>query len=265
MVKQVSLLGFLFLLLGCDPGRSVGEKPFAPVMVDLSETVPLNEYGIRPDPNSTGIILDWEQEDESNITSYSVFRTKIAVGNPPEPYSFREIARFESGNLLTFVDTTQGINLDTTFYYKMKAYQGNNESDFSNIVSLKLIEKPIPNSPSGQNIALTPQFKWSLVSTSNDFNFTIRVREYVTKVPMWVCTSAPDDSTGLYNTGNQFIRYGTRNTLSNSTLEFLSLRPNTEYEWKVTLHSGFTPNGDGTVTIAEKKASTSKWIRFKTK
>lgn len=263
MVKNTLFLFLVFGLLGCDPDSNVGERPLAPVLLDLTTSVPLNEKGIRPDPNSSGILLDWEQDEDSKVAGFVIYRSNLAVGDPPVPYSFREIARVESGGTFAFTDTTYGVNLDTTLYYKMKSFRGNLESDFSNVVSLKLIEKPMPNSPNGVILTKSPKFMWSLVSTTNDFNFTIRVREYLTKVPVWICTTAPDDSTGLYDPGNQFIRYGTSKTLSNSTLVFVPLQSNKEYEWKITSHSGFTPQGDGTVIFTEKKASTSKWVRFK--
>ena len=88
MVNKIFYLLLVIGWLGCDPNSNEGEKPAAPVMLDLTSSVPLNEKGIRPDPNSSGILLDWEQDEDSKATSFVIYRSNLAVGEPAVPYSF---------------------------------------------------------------------------------------------------------------------------------------------------------------------------------
>ena len=64
MVKKLVFILLSIVWLGCDPDSNVGEKPSAPVLLDLTASVPFNEKGIRPDPNRTRHshrVVRWEE------------------------------------------------------------------------------------------------------------------------------------------------------------------------------------------------------------
>ncbi len=268
MVKKLLFLIFLgSSAFYCTPTESDGVPPNAPVLIDSTLFFSLNETGsgIRPDPNSTGIIIDWSQSPENKVTDYELYRTYLSSGG--EPYGFKLITKFSNQGILSFVDTVN-VSIDTMYFYKMKAYNSDLPSEFSNIVSYQLLEKPIINSPNIEIVDTAKlKFTWTILGTSS--NFVIRVREAKTHKYVWALLTQPASFESV-----QSIIYGIKYTVDGSPKqakefylpEKLSTANNkNEYEWKISLTSSFTVNASGIVNFKNGKGSSSAWTTFKTK
>lgn len=268
MVNKILFLLFLaFSSFNCVPVESDGVPPNAPVLIDSTLFFSLNETGsgIRPDPNSTGIIIDWNQNPENKVTDYELYRTNLSLGG--EPFGFKPITKFSNSGIFSFVDTVN-VSIDTLYFYKMKAYNSDLQSEFSNIVSYQLLEKPIINSPNIEVVDTAKlKFTWTILGTSS--NFVIRVREARTHKYVWALLTQPKTFDA-----EQSILYGEKYDVDGSPKQakvfHLPEKLNTasgknEYEWKISLTSSFSVNASGIVNFKNGKGSSSAWTTFKTK
>jgi len=265
--KIVILLVFVLTVYSCTPTESDGIPPDAPVLIDSTLFFSLNETGsgIRPDPNSSGIIIDWNQNPENKVTDYGLYRTNFNAEGVP--YGFKMISKFSNSGVLSYVDTVN-IGIDTLYFYKMTAFNADLESGFSNVVNYQLLEKPIINSP---NVVIVDtanlKFTWTILGTSS--NFVIKVREAKTRKYVWALLTQPEtfDSEQSIPYGKKYIVSGSPKQSKEFYLpeKLSTINGKNEYEWKISLTTSFTINTSGIVSFKNGKGSSSAWTAFKTK
>lgn len=280
MVKQLLLISSVCsVLLNCTPDDPDTTRPLPPELIvadsliSYTESIGLSiDKGIGPASGDDAIILRWNPYNQTNATEFAVYRTTQIFKDVPQ--NFKQIAKFSvlsAQNQNSFRDTIS-LDLNTDYYYCMKAFSGSTESDYSNVVFYNLISKPTISSPGSGIIvdSFTPLLEWSLVNGSE---FLIFVRERDSKKLVWGYITHPPSG---YADQNQSILYGAtkaENPIYHiETLVYSSLKANTVYEWKVIstqLTTGLNNQNQfysriSGFTIVPKGSST-QWVAFKTK
>ncbi|OPX33164.1 hypothetical protein B1H10_06460 [candidate division KSB1 bacterium 4484_188] len=118
------------------------------------------ERGIDAVPESDAIYLEWYSNHEENLAGYVISRSIFEDRNFVEIARIKKITEFELPDT-TFIDQVDSLNILDRYYYYIEAIDDFDQlGEPSDVVSYKLVPKPILGSPRNVITQTSPDFTW---------------------------------------------------------------------------------------------------------
>jgi hypothetical protein len=195
------------------------DPPARPLWAVKSAPTDTIESGIRPYNDGNGILLEWHQNLEEDISGYKLYRTSENIEN--KFALIVDINAFKiSGADTFFIDDLVQLNID--YFYYLKAYdQAENKSERSDTIRYRLIKKAEPLKPSGTENNYTPEFEWYDFTSVTD-EYVIRLETLSPREVIWISRIRKPNYTDFF----QKISY---NSDGSAVLD--SLESGTAYQW----------------------------------
>jgi len=159
------------------------DPPVRPNWVECTLPESVNDRGIRSDPISDAIVLEWHPNPDEDLAGYLIYRTTQKIDNPYQLLA--DINVFETGgNDTIYYDETAPLN--ELCYYYLKAYdQAGNRSQPTDTIFYRLLPKVdliYPLSPIAEN---RPLFSWNDLSQTG-YEYVIQVIALKNKEVVWI-------------------------------------------------------------------------------
>ena len=248
VITVLTVAGLILSLQGCAgkgvPIGGLGRPEFVP----QSPPDSVVETGIRQDPNTGGIILQWYRMP--GVLGYDIFRSDTidSKGNPMEFTLVLNVAQNSAVNDTSALDPSVGVGL--RYFYYVSAYSSEAVHSLpSDTISYELINRPVAVYPGGKTPTVNANglhFAWYDATGGGYTVIRVRSISVVPFVTIWVSRrfqifhSYPSLSFNFDSTATQQLVYGD------------------SYEWRV---ERFNVDASG----RPYEGSTSVWETFTVK
>ena len=208
------IFGCLFTILSCQNAIDNNkDRPEIVKFVDKSPEYEIPEKGIDAIPEEIAIFFEWFRTDNSEIEKYRIYRQT----DPDDDFY-----------LIDTIQDTFYIDIITDifpryYYYVIAVNYDNVQSESSDTLNYKLLEKPRPLSPSGFSESVTPEFRWEDHTQPQANDYIIRVIRSVDETVMWNAVVPANLGSAI-----QTINYN-----SDQSASIPELEPGIGYQWRV--------------------------------
>ncbi len=214
-MRNIVHWGLLFLIVltvcDCESGDPETDIPEIPSIHPQATTI----------PQQNAIRIEWDMDPGASLAGYKIYRSTSS-----EAETFQNIASVsERDGYYEDTDVTIGLK----YYYRISAFDDENESDKSDIVSYTLLEKPTLVEPADQAVvvAAMPTFAWLGVSGASAY--TVRVHSHGIDGGAWE---------EIWQSEKVYPYQDLRKEYNNDNLAGKPLERGINYRWRVDSSAG---------------------------
>lgn len=247
-MKNIVLIALLLGIESCTPSGSPLTALTTPQFVPQSDPEALTQTGIRQDPSTGGILLQWYSQ--LGAAGYRVYRSD-SLNQRGDPVGFELVSNVAA---TSFLNDTTTVDMDSivtgiAYYYYLVAYTSDGTlSGPSDTVDYTLLDRPTLRIPTNTSVVDSSALQFQYHDNTGGGYAVIRVKDI---------TAVPSQSVWISKRFQSFDTYPTKVYDYDGTASSPVTRGHT-YQWRV---ERFDLDGSG----RPSKGATSPWDIFTVK